>query len=102
LKKGIQTLETKQTIQEYLDSLPKSEEGLLSFLKEKGMKGLPIDPGCCPLARLFRIQGYTVLVDPDTILDMNDYNNPQLYKLSEGQGSFVVNFDCKKYPELIG
>lgn len=104
-------------VQEAIDALPTSVEGLVEYLTLNGYTGVPEDAHRCPLANYFKMttgNGH-VYVDEHYVIDespwykaLEHWNNedpfpdidPEKYVSTEAMNEFIVAFDRGEYPTL--
>lgn len=103
------------TVKDILDSLNRlSPPQIADYLRDKGIRGVPLDPASCPIARWVRantpdrpknvwaypVSGvrvdYVLSTDLDAILDTDTINETPL-----NVKQFMIGFDYGSYPELV-
>ena len=104
-------------VQEAIDALPTSVEGLVEYLTLNGYSGVPEDPHHCPLANYFKmvtgnsyisIIDYHVSDESEWYKALAEWNNedpfpdidPEKYVSTEAMNEFIVAFDKGEYPAL--
>lgn len=104
-------------VQEAIDALPTTVEGLVEYLTLNGYTGVPEDPGLCPLANYLKMttgSGH-VYVNEHYVIDestwykaLEEWNREDLfpdvsddrYESTEAMALFITAFDKGEYPAL--
>lgn len=94
-------------MQEAIDALPTSVEGLVEYLTLNGYTGVPEDPQLCPLANYFKmVTGHDVsvtdfFVEDDSLFgQLGENTRDTRFNATEAITEFVVAFDHGEYPAL--
>jgi len=90
------------SLEQALAELPGTAEGIATFLRERGIRGVPENPDCCPIANYLTGLGFERVDVEEGRIRVG--NGPDLQRVTTPRriARFIYRFDhALEWPELV-